>query len=346
MKRFYLIPALVLLAIPCLAQNRDPFDGQIPGQETWFSTFSIIAFDPSTNEFGVGVQSRAFGAGAAVPWAEAGVGAVATQAATNRTYGPKAMALLKQGLTPAQIIKKITDDDPDHDRRQVAVIDTKGRMAAYTGKYVIDRDLDPKDHVHFGDYAGSIQGKNYSVQGNTLASEDVLKAMAAAYENTQGDMADRLMAALDAGQSKGGDSRGMQSGGILVVRPPADPNTQVDREVEIRVDDSENPFKELHRILNVRKSGTHSTKATALAKEGKLSEAIAEQKIALDMNPLNEQLNYGLAVLYAQGGEYVNSMSALALAIKKQPRLRADAFEEPSFAKMKDMPEFKRLLGQ
>ena len=266
MRRLSILLLSVVFAIPCLGQSRDPFDGQIPGQETWFSTFSSIAFDPSTNEFGVGVQSRAFGAGAAVPWAEAGVGAVATQAATNRTYGPKAMALLKQGLSPAEVIKKITGDDPDRDRRQVAVIDTKGRMAAYTGKYVIDRDLDPKDHVHFGDFAGSIQGKNYSVQGNTLASEDVLKAMAAAYENTKGDMADRLLAALDAGQSKGGDSRGMQSGGILVVRPPTDPNTQVDREVEIRVDDAENPFKELHRILNVRKSGTHSQKATALAK--------------------------------------------------------------------------------
>ncbi len=134
----------------------------MPGQETWFGTFSIIAFDPATNQFGVGVQSRAFGAGAAVPWAEAGVGAVATQAATNRTYGPKAMALLKQGLSPAEIIKKITDEDPGRDTRQVAVIDAKGRMACYTGKNVIDRDNNPKDYVHFGDYAGciTIAGKN------------------------------------------------------------------------------------------------------------------------------------------------------------------------------------------
>src|SRR5262249_44011751 len=117
-------------------------------------------------------------------------------------------------------------------------------------------------------------------------------------------------------------------------------------EVEIRVDDAENPFKELHRILNVRKSGTHSVKATALAKEGKLAEAIAEQKVALDMNPANEQLNYGLAVLYAQAGEYVTAMISLAQAIKKHPRLKADAFEENSFSKMKDTPEFKRLLGQ
>src|SRR5580704_6380470 len=125
---------LVILAIPAGAQTIDPFGGQVPGQETWFGTFSIIAFDPATNQFGVRVQSRAFGAGEAVPWAEAGVGAVATQASTNRTYGPKAMALLKQGLSPAEIIKKITDEDPGRDTRQVAVIDVKGRMACYTGK--------------------------------------------------------------------------------------------------------------------------------------------------------------------------------------------------------------------
>src|SRR5262245_60606500 len=108
----------VLFALPGNSQIRDPFGGQIPGQETWFGTFSIIAFDPATNQLGVGVQSRAFGAGAIVPWVEAGVGAVATQAAANRTYGPKAMALLKQGLAPEEVIKRITDEDPGRDTRQ------------------------------------------------------------------------------------------------------------------------------------------------------------------------------------------------------------------------------------
>ena len=294
-----------MAAVPSFAQTQkfDPFYGQVPGQQTWFGTFSIIAFDPETKEFGVGVQSRAFGAGAAVPYAEAGVGAVATQAATNRTYGPKAMALLKQGLSPEEVIKRITDEDPGRDTRQVSVIDTKGRMASYTGKHVIDRDNDPKDYVHFGDFAGSIHGKNYSVQGNTLASEEVLKAMAAAYENTKGEMADRLLAAIDAGQSKGGDSRGMESGGILVVRPPADPSSQIDKVVDIRVDDSLDPFKELHRIMNVRNSGSHAAKAADLGAHGKFADAITEQKLAMSMNPANEQLEYGLAQRYAEAGQ-------------------------------------------
>src|SRR2546428_12344754 len=161
--------ALLIAAVPCLAQETaDP----------WFSTFSIIAFDPATNELGVGVQSRAFAAGAAVPFAKPGVGAVATQASANRSYGSQAIALLEQGLSPAEVVKRITDDDPGRDTRQVGVIDTKGRSAVYTGKHVIDRNSDPKDVVHYGAWAGHVTGKNFSVQGNTLASEAVVKAMA------------------------------------------------------------------------------------------------------------------------------------------------------------------------
>jgi uncharacterized Ntn-hydrolase superfamily protein len=238
--RLYILFFLAMLPVALPAADPDP----------WFSTFSIIAFDAATNDFGVAVQSRAFAAGAAVPYAKAGVGAVATQASANRQYGPKAIALLEQGLSPAEVVKKITDDDPGRDTRQVAVIDTKGRSAVYTGKHVIDRNSDPKDLVHFGGYAGHVSGKDFSVQGNTLKSEDVVKAMAAAYENGKGTMAERLMDALDAGQSKGGDTRGMQSGGILVVRPlPPNSESTVERIVDIRVDDAPNPFTELRRLL-------------------------------------------------------------------------------------------------
>ena len=177
---------------------------------------------------------------------------MATQASANRQYGPKAIALLEQGLSPAEAVKKITDEDQGRDTRQVGVIDAKGRSAVYTGKRVIERNFDKSDPVHFGGYAGHITGANFSVQGNTLKSEDVLKAMAAAYQSGKGTMADRLMDALDAGQSKGGDTRGMQSGGILVVRPLA-PNSEstVERIVDIRVDDAPNPFTELRRLLGL-----------------------------------------------------------------------------------------------
>ena len=223
-----------------------------PLSDPWFSTFSIIAFDPATSELGVGVQSRAFAAGAAVPYAKPGVGAVATQASANRQYGPKAIALLEQGLSPAEVVKRITDEDPGRDTRQVAVIDTKGRSAVYTGKHVIERNFDKNDPVHYGGYAGHVTGKNFSAQGNTLASEAVLKAMAEAYEKGGASMAERLMDALDAGQSKGGDTRGMQSAGILVVRPlQAGSDSTVERIVDIRVDDAANPFIELRRLLGI-----------------------------------------------------------------------------------------------
>jgi uncharacterized Ntn-hydrolase superfamily protein len=173
--------ALILLTVPCAAQ-----DVGIRPTDPWFSTFSIIAFDPATNELGVGVQSRAFAAGAAVPFAKPGVGAVATQASANRLYGPKAIALLEQGLSPAEVVKKITDEDPGRDTRQVGVIDTKGRSAVYTGKRVIDRNHDASDPVHIGGWAGHFTGRNFSVQGNTLASEEVVKAMADAYEHAKG----------------------------------------------------------------------------------------------------------------------------------------------------------------
>ena len=241
MKR--VIVAVLLSTASLYAQDASRVTPAGKISDPWFGTFSIIAFDPATNELGVGVQSRAFGAGAAVPYAKPGVGAVATQASANRQYGPKAIALLEQGLSPAEVIKRITDEDPGRDTRQVAVIDTKGRSAVYTGKRVIDRNSDPKDLVHLGGYAGHVTGENFSAQGNTLASAAVVEAMAAAYRASKGTMAERLMDALDAGQSKGGDTRGMQSAGLLVVRP-LDPKSDstVERVVDVRVDDSPEPF--------------------------------------------------------------------------------------------------------
>ena len=347
MRRTLLLVAL--LAIVCLSQASSA-QQLTPATDPWYSTFSIIAYDPATKEFGVGVQSRAFGAGAAVPWAEAGVGAVATQAAANRTYGPKAMALLKQGLSPAEVVKKLTDDDPGRDTRQLAVIDTQGRSAVYTGKNVINRNFDKADPVHFGGYAGHVTGSNFSVQGNTLASEEVVKAMAAAYQNGKGNMAERLMDALDAGQSKGGDTRGMQSAGIIVVRPIEPGSNAVnERVVDIRVDDSDNPFRELRRLMNMTTGVPNrlTEHAAQLAKEGKFNEAIAEQKKALEINPRAENLQYALAQLYAQAGDTRNALAVLAEPIRRQPKVwKPRAAEDAVFAKIKDLPEFKALVSE
>jgi len=320
-----------------------------PAGDPWFGTFSIIAFDPATNELGVGVQSRAFGAGAAVPYAKPGVGAVATQASANRQYGPKAIALLEQGLSPAEVVKRITDEDPGRDTRQVAVIDAKGRSAVYTGKRVIDRNSDPKDLVHLGGYAGFAAGPNFSAQGNTLASEEVVKAMAAAYQAGKGSMAERLMDALDAGQSKGGDTRGMQSAGILVVRPlPPNSDSTVERIVDIRVDDHEEPFTELRRLLNMTLGVPNrlAERSAQLAKEGKFAEAIAEQKKALAINPRSEPAIYALAQRYAQAGDTTQALEQLGYAIRRQPKQwKAQAATDPVFAALATNPQFQKLLA-
>src|SRR5215471_16845869 len=161
MKTVILSLLVAIAANPGLAQDHGT------GASDWFSTFSIVALDPATSELGVAVQSRAFGAGAAVPYAKAGVGAVATQANANRSYGPKAIAMLEQGMTPEDAVKKMTDEDPGRNNRQVGVIDFKGRTAAFTSPTIDANGMDPQGNPR---YAGSIQGKNYSVQGNTLAS--------------------------------------------------------------------------------------------------------------------------------------------------------------------------------
>ena len=318
------------------------------GPDPWFGTFSIIAFDPATNELGVGVQSRAFGAGAGVPYVKLGVGAVATQAKANRQYGPKAIALLEQGLSPSEVVKRITDEDPGRDTRQVAVIDVKGRSAVYTGKRVIDRNNDPKDLVHLGGFAGFAAGPNFSAQGNTLASEDVVKAMAAAYQAGKGSMAERLMDALDAGQAKGGDTRGMPSAGILVMKPlPAHTDSPVERIVDVRVDDHAEPFKELRRLLNMTLGVPNrlTERSAQLAKDGKLAEAIGEQKKALEINPRNEQAMYALAQRYAQAGDTKQALEQLAHAIRRQPKQwKPQAAADPIFAKLASLPEFKKLI--
>jgi uncharacterized Ntn-hydrolase superfamily protein len=345
MKRVWIGVCLAACASVAVAgQTRQ--DDSLPGPNQYFSTFSIIAFDPATKQLGVGVQSRAFAAGAQVPWAKSGVGAIATQAATNRTYGPKAIALLEQGLSPAEVVKKITDDDPGRDTRQVAVIDATGRSAAYTGKRVIDRNSDPNDRVHIGGWAGSKAGINFSVQGNTLASPEVVNAMVDAYTKGTGTMAERLMDALEAGQSKGGDIRGMQSAGILVVQPIASDNVTTDHLIDIRVDDAPDPFKELRRVLYVRLSGDRARNAAALAKAGKVDSALAEQQKAAEMNPRSEAMQFALAERYADAGQYLNAFVALRQAITMQPRLKADAIDSASFAKMRDGLEFTQLVAK
>jgi uncharacterized Ntn-hydrolase superfamily protein len=203
------------------------------------ATFSIVAYDPDTKEWGVAVASKYLAVGSAVPWAKAGVGAVATQSAVNVSYGPKGLELLEKGKNAEETIKALTDEDKGKDFRQVGILDSKGEPATYTGKAC-------------NPWAGGKTGKNYAVQGNILKGKEVVDEMAKAFEETKGPLAWRLMAALEEGEKAGGDKRGKQSAALLVVRDGFGPNRIGDRYLDFRVDDHEKPVQELARILALR----------------------------------------------------------------------------------------------
>ena len=207
------------------------------------ATFSILGYDPATGEVGGAVQSRVFSVGNGVLWAEAGVGVAATQAIVDVSYGPQAIALLRQGMKPADIIKKIWEGDPDPRPadwtklgRQFAVIDAQGNVAAYTG---------PKA----SEWAGDQQGKYCSAQGNILANAEVVSSMVKAFEATEGHLSLRLLAALEAGQLAGGDKRGMQSAAMLIVKKDGGVWLHNDVVLRLQVDDSPEPIKELRRLV-------------------------------------------------------------------------------------------------
>lgn len=204
------------------------------------STFSIVAIDPQNGDLGVAVASRYFSVGSVVPWAMANVGAVATQANVNVGYGQQALDLLRHGMTAPEVLKKLLADDKfeGKDGRQVAIVDAKGNIAAYTGP----------NAPH---WAGDRQGKTWSAQGNILVGPQVPEAMGKAFESTQGELAERLYAALKAGDAAGGDARGRQSASMLVVRKDGGRNINNDRYIYINVDDNPDPFKELRRLLDL-----------------------------------------------------------------------------------------------
>ena len=202
------------------------------------ATFSIVAFDPETDSLGVAVQSKFLAVGAVVPWARAGVGAVATQAMANFNYGPRGLDLMTQGRTAEEIVERLTSADEGRDHRQLGVVDARGRAATFTGAECFD-------------WAGGVTGAHYAAQGNILVGGETVDAMARAYEGTGGDLANRLLATLDAGQEAGGDSRGRQSAALLVVREGGGYGGDNDRVIDLRVDDHPDPIKELIRIRDL-----------------------------------------------------------------------------------------------
>jgi uncharacterized Ntn-hydrolase superfamily protein len=203
-----------------------------------FGTFSIVAFDRETATWGVAVQSKFISVGAVVPVAEAGVGALATQALANVAYGPEGLALLRQGLAAPEVVRRLTEADSGLDERQLGVVDAKGGSASYTGSKCME-------------WAGHVVGEGFACQGNILFGSEVVHAMARTYESTGGDILDRLLATLAAGQREGGDRRGMQSAALYAVRKGGGYGGGNDRWVDIRVDEHPSPIEELKRVFQI-----------------------------------------------------------------------------------------------
>ena len=258
-------------------------------------TFSIVARDPNTGELGVAVQSHWFSVGSIVTWAEAGVGAVATQSFVDPSYGKNGLDMMRAGKSAPDTLKELLEKDEGREVRQVAMIDAQGRVDAWTGKNDIQA-------------AGHIVGKNFSVQANLMLNDRVWPAMAHAFESTKGDLAERMLAALDAAQAAGGDIRGRQSAAIIVVTGKPTGQAWKDRTFDLRVDDSPQPLVELRRLVTLQRAYNHMN-AGDLAVEKKDNEgALREYGAAEKLVPTSAEMIYWHAVALVNMGRLEESL--------------------------------------
>jgi uncharacterized Ntn-hydrolase superfamily protein len=297
-----------------------------------YATFSIVGIDPATGELGIAVASRYFAVGAVVPWAEADVGAVATQANVNVGYGLRALELLKQGLTAQQVLDRLMAEDTfrGKDGRQIAIVDAKGNVAVFTGPAAQD-------------WKGHKKGATYSVHGNILVGEHVLEAMARAFENTRGELSERLYAALKAGDDAGGDRRGRQSASILVVRKRGGRNLNNDRVVFINVDDHPEPMTELRRLLNIQLRINHAGRVAQLLGDNKAQEALAEAEKVAYYDPNNPDAHMNVGFIAYLAGEREKSLKAFQRSKQLSPDFQKawEAFlARPAFKKISEDQQF------
>jgi uncharacterized Ntn-hydrolase superfamily protein len=305
--------------------------GTACNQESIVATFSIVGFDPETEELGIAVASKFLAVGAVVPWAKAGVGAVATQSYANTTYGPEGLRLMASGLGAPDALDNLVSADSDKERRQVGIMDAKGTSATFTGKECIT-------------WAGGKAGKYYACQGNILIGEETVNAMAETFNQTEGALAVRLVKALKAGEDAGGDSRGKQSAALLVVKEAGGYLGLNDRYIDLRVDDHPEPIDELGRILKIQLSYSALFKASALKEQGDMEGAVAEAERAVEINPGLPEALYDLACYYSLSGQTGKALKTLEQAIALSPEFKQMAREDRDLEALRNEDAYKLLL--
>jgi len=271
-------------------------------------TFSIVARDPATGQLGVAVQSHWFCVGREVCWAEAGVGAVATQSLVKVSYGPLGLDRMRQGLTAAQALADLLAADEGRELRQVAMVDARGQVAAHTGQRCMAA-------------AGHEVGDAFSVQANIMATAEVWPAMAGAYRTARGDLADRLLAALDAAQAAGGDLRGKQSAALLIVGAQRCAEPWAGVRVDLRVDDHPEPLAELRRLLTVHRAYEHMNAGDDLLGQSRVEEALVEYRTAAQMAPDIPELPFWHAVTLADIGRVGEALPLFRTVFAADPNL-------------------------
>jgi uncharacterized Ntn-hydrolase superfamily protein len=331
MKRFTAACVLLAWASPLIGDEHPVL------KPPTVSTFSIVAIDPANGDMGVAVASRYFSVGSVVPWALAGVGAVATQANVNVGYGPKGIDLLREGLSAKQVLDRLLAEDTfeGKDGRQVAIVDAHGNLATYTGP----------NAPH---WAGDRQGKNWSAQGNILVGPEVPESMGKAFDSTQGELVEKLYAALKAGDDAGGDARGHQSASMLVVRKQGGRNLNNDRYVYINVDDNPKPLSELRHLLDLNLAYLYEDEGDRLLAAGKKAEALSVGRKVVGYAPKQADGHTSLGFLEYINGNKETALKEFQTAMKLDPDFKkqfdATVAWEKDFKPILDDKEFLNQL--
>jgi uncharacterized Ntn-hydrolase superfamily protein len=302
--------AALLSALGSLATGSTP-----AAADPLVHTYSIVARDPRTGEMGIAVQSHWFSVGSIVTWAEAGVGVVATQSLVDPAYGPKGLALMRQGVAAPKALAELVAADPGRNGRQVAMVDATGAVDAYTGSHAIAA-------------AGHHVGAQFAVQANMMGQPTVWPAMAKAFEAATGSLADRLVAALEAAEREGGDIRGRQSAALIVVKGTGTgrPWVGADRLFDLRVEDHPQPVAELKRLVRLQTAYTHANRGDELMTEKKVAAALEEYAASARIAPEILELPFWHAVTLASIGKEAEAAPIFTAVFAKEP-IWADLLE-------------------